>query len=117
MADGGPAPANLPLVARIVHVNVVGDRYALRTGDRLFADGTVLLGRRGRRIGLAASAGPITRTGRRGDGRCPATLPLPLGRITGAWPLTRSQARRTRPITGGSGLYRGASGRFLLGPT
>ncbi len=115
--DDEPQVAGLPLVARVVQVNVVGDRYDLEAGDRLFADGAVLLGRSGERIGAASFACTVTRGGRRLRGTCAATLHLPLGRITGRWPLERSRSVRTRPVTGGSGFYRGATGRFVLRPT
>jgi hypothetical protein len=116
-SDGGAAVARLRLVARIVHVNVLGDRYALKAGDKLLADGSVLLGRSGRRIGVAVFACTVTGAGRSVGGNCTATLHLPLGQITGRWPLTTSRGSRERPVTGGSGLYRGARGRFVLGPT
>ena len=112
-----PATAGLGLVARIVHVNVLGDRYALRAGDRLFADGAVLLRRDGRRLGPAAFACTVTAVTTRVEGTCTATLHLPLGEVTGRWPLARSRVARVQPVTGGSGLYRGAHGRFVLEPT
>jgi hypothetical protein len=116
-ADGGAAVTRLQLVARVVHVNVVGHVFDLKAGDRLYADGSVLLGRGGRRIGAATFACTVREVRRRAGGTCFLTLRLPLGRITGRWPLERSRVTRTRPITGGSGLYRGARGHFLLAPT
>jgi hypothetical protein len=116
-ADDRPPLAGLPFVARVVHVNVVGDRYALRPGDRLFADGSVLLGARGRRVGAATFTCTVTALDPRVDGTCAATLHLPLGRVTGEWPLARSRTPREGRVTGGSGLYRDARGRFLLEPT
>jgi hypothetical protein len=115
--DHGPNAAALPMVARILRVNVVGDRYAPKAGDRLYADAAVLVGRRGRRLGAAAFACTVTGADGRLHGSCTTTLLLPLGRLTGRWPLARSRTARTGRITGGSGLYRGVRGRFVLGPT
>ncbi len=116
-ADGGAAVARVHLVARVVHVNVVGHVFDLKPGDRLYADGSVLLGRGGRRIGVATFDCTVGEVRRSTAGTCTLTLRLPLGRMTGRWPLEPSRVTRARPITGGSGLYRGARGRFLLGPT
>src|SRR4051794_35549475 len=100
-ADGHPPKSGVQLIARGVHVNVVGAGYALEPGARLFADGSVLLGRGRRRIGVAAFTCTVTEVVRRVGGACTVTLPLPLGRISGRWPLARSRVPRERAITGG----------------
>src|SRR4051812_42176415 len=76
VAGGKPSVAGLPLVARIVHVNVLGDRYAIEPGDRLYADGRVLLGPTGRPLGVAAFNCTVTGVGPRYAGTCTATLHL-----------------------------------------
>ncbi len=117
VAEGEPSAASVPLLMRIVNVNVVGDRYGLEPGGRLYADGRILLRGTGERIGAAGFTCTVVRVTDRIEGSCTARLHLPLGQVIGTWPLERSRDSRTRPVTGGSGLYRGARGRLALGPT
>src|SRR4051812_1518868 len=115
-ADPAGTVRKLRLVEREVSVQAFqADPDRLAAGDRITIASDILT-RAGRKTGVGEFTCTVTLDSDPPDGICIAALELPGGQITGSWAITPSGEPDRQPITGGSGVFRGARGQFVLDP-